>query len=1093
MLAWIMRYTAAIGGLLLIIGGNAVSRADDSAALEHFEKRIRPVLVEHCYDCHSAAAKEVKGGLVVDHRDGLRSGGDSGPAIVPGKPAESLLIAALKHDGLVMPPKKKLSAVVVSDFETWIEQGAVDPRDEATNPQVANEQARADQYNHRRAWWSLQPIRKSGVPDVRHGDWPADEIDRFLLARLEAAQLLPSEPADPTTLVRRLSFALTGLPPTPDDIDEFLADASPDAWERLVDRGLASPHFGERWARHWMDIVRYTDTYGYEWDIPAKGAWRYRDYLIRAFNADVPFDQLIREQLAGDLLTSPRINDVEQINESLIGPMFYQLGEKRHGDSSEFDGIHQEMLDNKVDACSKAFLALTVSCARCHDHKLDAVLQTEYYAIGGSFMSSRWVANTVDLPSRHAGWVQQLRQLKAELKPLLVTQWQHDLQATTGETLRERRKASGEKEPAIEDPLSVWSAMLVGEAAGKPFEETWAAWLASFQAERKTRQEKNAGQFTVLADFRDGVPPGWSVDGVGLRDITPRGDFTVTLNGDQAVGQILPGGLFTFADSPRLNGTLRSPLLNSLEPGQLSFEVCGGEFAARRSVIDNAFLCEKQAYLNQKHVAWQMMDVFGSMRYRHIYHEFATKASNPNFPPRWGLGPLLSEEQMSDPTSRLGITQVVHPQAAFTPVDELSLIQRLTDGPAPASLDELAKKYVTVGLNVLERWSAGKMDDDDVRLLNWLIEQNLISNRRDIPGTAELVDRYRDVERRMPAPWTVNGMAEIDPGFDLPLLNRGEYDQFGAPVPRGFVQALDASPQGYGVPTSGRLELAEAIASPRNPLTSRVMVNRVWHWLFGTGLVATPSDFGHAGDLPSHPQLLDRLASDFSEEQWSLKRTVRRIVNSRVWRQSSRTTEAALAADPANRWLHHYPLRRLEAEAIRDALLVTSGRFDAALYGEPINPFRTNEDAMKRLFTGPVDGNGRRSIYAKVTIMEPPKFLAAFNQPAPKIPTGLRDITNTPAQALVLLNDPLVKQQAEYWAVHLVQGGESQPELRIAEMFRAALGRPPSSEEMERWTSAARELATLHQVSGDQWLTSVPVWTDLAHALFNTKEFLYGL
>ena len=1067
--------------------------ADDRSALEHFERKIRPVLIEQCYDCHSAAAKEVKGGLVVDHRDGLRRGGDSGPALVPGKPDDSLLISALKHDGLEMPPKKKLSDSVIADFVTWIEQGAVDPREEPADSQAASELAREEQFNHRRQWWSLRPIRNPPPPDVRNSSWPADEIDRFTLARLEAESLKPTDRDGSTTLVRRLSFALTGLPPSPEDVDEFLADDSPDAWERLVDRGLASPHFGERSARHWMDVVRYTDTYGYEWDIPAKGAWRYRDYLIRAFNADVPFDQLIREQIAGDLLASPRIDAVERIDESLIGPMFFQMGEKRHGDSSEFDGIHQEMLDNKIDAFSKAFLGTTVACARCHDHKLDAVHQTEYYALGGAFMSSRWVSNTLDLPDRHAAYRRQFREIKQQLRPLLAAQWQRDLESLTAEKLNELRKTFEDKEPPLEDPISVWAAVTTAIEKGMPINEVWMAFSAKHQQERAERQKKNAEHFSVVADFRDGVPDGWSVDGVGLREITPRGDFTVALDGDAAIGWILPGGLFTFADSPRLNGAVRTPILHTLEPGHLSFEVCGGDFAARRGVIDNAFLTEKQTYLNQKHVAWQLVDTFGGMRQRHNYIEFATKTSNPNFPPRWGLGENLSEQQMTDPKSWFGITRVVRHQAPFTPVDELALQQRILEGEPPADVDALARKYAAIAKSGVERWLADKTDDDDVRLLNWLLDQKLIANRRDIPGVPELVDRYREVERRMPTPWTVNGMADLDPGYDLCLLNRGEYDQPRDPVARGYLEALGSSTAGFQVPGSGRLRLAEEIASPTNPLTSRVFVNRVWHWLFGTGIVATPSDFGHAGDVPSHPELLDRLATDFTQHDWSLKRTVRRIVTSETWRQASHTTEAALAADPANRLLHYYPLRRLEAEAIRDAILSASGRLDPALFGPPINPHRQNEDEMKRLFSGPLDGLGRRSIYIKVTIMEPPKFLALFNQPAPKIPTGNRDITNTPAQALTLLNDPLVKQQAEFWAARLVAGTESQPQPRIDEMFRTALGRSPNADESARWTAAAEDLARLHGIAVKDLMNSAAVWTDLAHALFNTKEFLYGL
>ncbi len=1084
-------FAAAILGCGRDFTGRVI--ADDQAALEHFEKKIRPVLVEQCYDCHSAAAKEVKGGLVVDHRAGIRRGGESGPAIVPGNPADSLLISALRHNGLAMPPKKKLSDAILADFAQWIAQGAVDPREEPANPGQAGELARSAQYEQRRHWWSLQPIRAAAVPEVRNAAWPVGAIDRFILARLESAALAPAARAERTVLARRLSFALTGLSPSPDDVDDFLADSSPDAWDRLIDRGLASPHFGERWARHWMDVVRYTDTYGYEWDIPAKGAWRYRDYLTRAFNADVPWDQLIREQLAGDLLTSPRINSDEHVNESLIGLMFYQMGEKRHGDSSEFDGVHQEMLDNKVDAFSKTFLALTVACARCHDHKLDAVHQSEYYALGGAFMSSRWVTNTVDLPERQAVYRREMRDIKRQLRPVLAEQWQRDLAAISVDIWRERRKLFGNKEPPLENPLAIWSTVFAADDHGTPLSDAWAQLAQSYRTERAERQKKNADNFVVVADFRNGLPEGWSVDGVGLQEVTPRGDFTVALAGNAAVGQILPGGWFTFADSPRLNGVLRTPLLNTLEPGQLSFEVCGGDFAARRGVIDNGFLTEKQTYLNQKHVAWQLADTFGALRQRRIYLEFATKTSNPNFPPRIGLGGACSEEQAADPNSWFGITQVVRHQVPYTPVDELALMQRFLDGEPPQSLDDIARKYAVVARFAVERWAGGKADDDDVRLINWLLDQSLLANRRDLPGVKELADRYRDVERRMQLPWTVNGMADLDPGCDLCLLNRGEYDQPRDPVVRGSVAALGDGPPSFRSPQSGRGQLAEQIASPNNPLTSRVFANRVWHWLFGAGIVATPSDFGHAGDLPSHPELLDQLAVDFTAREWSLKRLVRCIVSSETWRQDSLATETALAVDPGNRLLHYSPLRRLEAEAIRDAVLAASGRLDRALYGPPVDPFRQKEDSQKRLFSGPLDGSGRRSIYTKMTIMEPPKFLSVFNQPAPKIPTGLRDITNTPAQALTLLNDPFVKQQAEYWAGRLVQGTEARPEERLQLMFRTALGRPPTTEELARWTAAAYDLSQLHGVPSESLITSVPVWTDLAHALFNTKEFLYGL
>jgi hypothetical protein len=290
---------------------------------------------------------------------------------------------------------------------------------------------------------------------------------------------------------------------------------------------------------------------------------------------------------------------------------------------------------------------------------------------------------------------------------------------------------------------------------------------------------------------------------------------------------------------------------------------------------------------------------------------------------------------------------------------------------------------------------------------------------------------------------------------------------------------------------SGRLRLAELVASPHNPLTARVYVNRVWHWLFGTGIVATPSDFGHLGGTPSHPELLDWLTARFIADGWSTKELVRQIAVTETWRQSGQAGERGMTVDPRNRLLHHYPLRRLQAEAIRDALLAVSGRLDEQLYGPPINPYRVHEDPQKRLFSGPLDGNGRRSLYLKATIMEPPKFLALFNQPDPKIPTGHRDVTNTPAQSLALLNDPFVHAMAEQWATQLVQSTNDSIESRLAAMFHVALGRAPAEDELQRWSASVRDFAALHHIDSATQMTSVPLWKDVAHALFNVKEFIY--
>ncbi|MFT5469121.1 MAG: hypothetical protein ACI8UO_004236 [Verrucomicrobiales bacterium] len=893
-----------------------------------------------------------------------------------------------------------------------------------------------DVLAERKQWWSLQPVAPASADQT---------IDEFIKASLEENGLTQAPAADWPILARRLTFSLTGLPPT----QEQLALGG---FEKLLQQLLGSPHFGERWARHWMDVVRYGDTYGYEWDVPAKGAWRYRDYLVRAFNDDVPFDQLVREQIAGDLLPEPRIDPDKHINESLIGVMFFQLGEKRHGDSAMFDGIHQEMLDNKIDAFSKAFQATTVACARCHDHKLDAVAQRDYYALGGVFMSSRWVTNTLDLPERNAAALTELRELKPKIGAEFRKLWLADLESITAEQLL------GEAKP---EALEEWLYPLAN----------WEKWEELGEQYREEHRKRSEG-FEVIADFRDGVPEGWSIDGVGI-EVAPPGTFRLATSGETAVLGLHAGGLLTSSLSPKLNGALRTPFLAGFEKPMLSFEVSGGDFAAQRTIVDNAFVAERQKYLKTADPVWLTLSTFPEWADRHAYHEFATKTSNPNFPPRWGLGDRLSPEQIADPQSWFSVTRVISHDTGVARKDDLARFLPLFEGELPKSRLETAARYVEVARQAIET-------SENVAILNWMLAQQMLTNSAEHP----LIQKYREIEQRIEPPQTVNGMADLDAGFDLRLNLRGVYNEFGDAVPRGFLSAFH---EPFDSERSGRLELAELIASPENPLTARVFVNRVWHWLLGTGLVATPNDFGQLGEQPSHPELLDWLARRFVDEGWSTKWLIREIVSSETWRQ---TGEFKTEADPRNRLLHYFPTRRLEAEAIRDSILAVSGRLDPQLGGSPIDPFRANEDPMKRLFSGPLDGDGRRSIYTKVCIMEPPKFLEVFNQPKPKIPTGKREFASTPAQALTLLNDPFVHGQADFWAQQLLAADHESVEARMTAMFERAFGRRPDSEELIRWSAAAREFAEFHGGS-DSVLGSALAWKDIAHALFNMKEFIY--
>jgi hypothetical protein len=813
------------------------------------------------------------------------------------------------------------------------------------------------------------------------------------------------------------------------------------------------------------------------------------------------------------------------------------------------NGVHQEMLNNKIDAFSRGLQATTVACAKCHDHKLDAVSQKDYYGLAGVFMSGRWVTNTLDTPQRNRETIAHLRELKRELRKEIGRWW-----SNSGMGILPMFQASGHGQDAHatgatgeEDPLHPWQKISSAQPGGRSIRQAWEEQQAAYAKLRADRVAANARDFVVIADFSRGLPPGWTTDGVGLADGPMKsGDFTVALEGDAVVGRILPAGLFTDSLSPRLNGALRSPFLRfeirhspvgsalrtvagavfgagqdspqksaagvptggsaapktagggtggtsarSVDPTEiLSVDVAGGDFSAERIIVDNAFLTERQTYLTSAEPTWRSIKDSSGFAGRSVYVEYATKSSNPNFPPRWGLGKFLTNEMIEDPRSWFGVTRVVSHVAAGKPADELGRFVSLFDGVPPESMDEAKERYARWFNQAIRSWMEDRADDEQVRLLGWLLEHKFLPNAAPPAAVAKLLSTYRETEKRLLDPQTANGMAECDPPIDFPLQIRGDYDRLGAPVPRGYLEFFGCAP--VSAQSSGRRELAEFVASSADPLTARVYVNRVWQWIFGAALVGTPDDFGHLGEKPSNPELLDYVASWFMENGWSTRKLIRLMVTSETFRQSGQEDPAAMRTDPQNRMLHHYALRRLEAESIRDAILSVSGRLDARLFGPPVNPFRHHEDLYKRLFTGPLDGNGRRSIYTTVSIMEPSEFLAVFNQPAPKIPTGKRDVTNVPAQSLALLNDPFVIAEARGWGAALA-GGKTDTNVkeRLRGMFRTALGRFPTAEELARWSALVETLAADHGVAEKQILADTGVWKDVAHTLFNVKEFIY--
>lgn len=1118
-----MRITPLGLTLLVLSASPAPADGPEGRGLEFFEQKIRPVLVKHCYECHSVEAKKHQGGLLLDSRAGILKGGESGALIVPGDPARSLLIKAVQHDGLRMPPKpkEKLADSVIADLATWIKMGAPDPRDQATARTATSWE---EVLAKRRTWWSLQPVRKPAVPAVKDAAWSAHAVDRFLLAALEKQGLRPAEGADRRTLIRRLSLVLTGLPPAPDDVEAFVQDESPNAYEQLVDRLLAAPHFGEHWARHWLDVVRFAETHGNEWNYEAQFAWRYRDYLVRAFNQDLPYDQLVREHIAGDLLPQPRWNRADRFNESVLGTAFYRFGDGNVEDCSVVPQVAYDTVDNQIDTLSKAFQATTVACARGHDHKLDAVSMKDYYALVGILHSSRQLSHTIDAPEVNAQPMQALRELKAEVRKELGTIWLREAELVGRYLLAAqagRAKAAGAdalargldavcldrwlfalrtEKPLADDLLSLWRS--ANAVSAEAFPSKWRKQAERLAREEHERAEINRKRFTTFADFRNGSHGDWQAGGHGLRGApSAPGDFALTPEGDTLLEAILPAGCFTHTLSDKLNGTLRSPILPRGAGKRISFEVMGRHSSAVQMVSHNCQFSDtnyRPLYANQ--LFWLTFKMPEDPTALRTYVELLTMFDNPKFP-----DPIVNaiykdpedyrvpwDKAAANPRSFFGVTRIVLHDGPEPPRPELGHLRPLFTGAEPATPDEAAARYAAVVKAAVQAWAAGRATDDDARWLDWLVRRGLLGSRADLtPRLAELAYRYRAVEKELALPRTIPGLGDCDAGFEQRLFVRGDCTRPAETVARRYLKVLSKPRECFTPTGSGRLELAERIARADNPLTARVLVNRVWHHLFGAGIVRTVDDFGQNGERPAHPELLDYLAARFVEDGWSVKRLVRALVLTRAFRMANLAAPAARDADPQDRLLHHYPARRLEAEAIRDAILAASGRLDRTLYGPSVEPYRDREIAHQRLFCGPLDGKGRRSLYIKHTLMEGPKFLGAFNFPQGNIMQGRRDVTNVPAQALALLNDPFVLQQAGVWSERLIARPDDSVAARLEHMFQTALGRPARPDEQGRFDKAVRRLAELHEVPSEEILKSPPLWKDVAHALFNMKEFIY--
>lgn len=874
----------------------------DSAALDFFEKKIRPLLVENCYKCHSAQSDKIKGGLLLDTREGLLKGGDSGPAIVPGEPDKSLLIKAVRYNDekLQMPPKdKKLPSEQIADLEAWVKMGAPDPR--TAQPAMVGSQLAAK--NH----WAFQPVKQPAVPEVKDEGWVQNPVDAFILTKLEAKGMKPSPPTDRRTLLRRASFDVTGLPPAPEAMADFLADDSPEAFSGAVERLLASPAYGERWARHWLDVARYADTKGYVFEEERRYpySYTYRDYVIRAFNEDLPFDQFVIHQIAADLL--PLGEDKRPL--AALG--FLTLGRR-------FLNNQNDIIDDRIDVVTRGMMGLTVACARCHDHKYDPIPIKDYYSLHGVFASS----------------------FEPTDKPLLgINAPSH----AHSEYLKERQKR--------QDELNAFRESKQAEAMSQLRQKTGEYLLVSYDSKRLSSDSRSEG-LARERKLHPGTARRWTTL---LEDLRKKGDHPI------------------FA------------------PWFAFEQLSTNDFAAKAGELARAFAEGKENKLNPFVAAVFAGEPPASMK------EVAERYSKvfADVEKRW-------QETLKDTNAPAARTASSAP-ASF-PDSNLEALRQLLYGPdSPANIPEfeLARLFDTPAAQ-------------KVRALRRKVDELDATHPGAPPRAMALQDNATPARAR--------------------VFLRGNPNNAGPEVPRQFLEVLAGEHRKPFEKGSGRLELAQAIASRENPLTARVIANRVWLQYFGTGLVRTPSDFGLRSELPSHPELLDYLAWQFMEEGWSLKKLHRSILLSSVYQQSSENNSQCAQLDPNNQLLWKMNRRRLDFESFRDTLLAVAGALDLAAGGRA-------SDMIAEPFTS------RRTVYGFVERQNLPSMFRTFDFASPDTTSPQRFYTTVPQQALFMINSPFVVQQARRFAHRPELMSATNDEARVKALYNVIYQREPEPDE----------------------------------------------
>ena len=1154
------------------VSSSADEKAPTPEQLEFFEKNVRPLFAKHCYQCHSVNAKRVEAKLLLDSRAAQLRGGNSGAAIVPGKSEESLLIEAVRYESLEMPPKGKLPKRDIETLVRWINMGAPWPKEAGP---VAN--AKKDEFDlekRKTDFWVWQPIAKVDAPSVNEKAWPRNDVDRHILAGLEKARLKPSRDADRTALLRRLCFDLIGLPPTPQEVEAFVADKDVRAVEKVVDKLLGSQHFGERWARHWLDLVRYAESRGHEFDNDTPNAFQYRDYVIRALNADLPYDQFVREHIAGDLLPQPRLHPTKKFNESVLGTGFWFLGEWVHS-PVDIRKDESDRFDNMLDVMSKTFLGVTLACARCHDHKFDAISTADYYSLSGFLQSSDYRQVRFESMEQNRRVAKQLALVDEKYQRQII-----ELLESQGIRLPSQTSHLDD-EAIVVDYANVPQKQFLqdGFIFGQSPHREGLAYLSNNLASVKVATFGAATNDAIWNGLQS-ITAGTVHNRGAIERLPKSGRMLRSPTFEVKDGRVSclvdgVGHIVACVDSHRLiAGPLHGRTITSVKAGQrwvnlnlaryighrvhlelvpavnqqLSVRmVTQGLDAKGLADIDKRLAAIDKKYEEYAEAAKAILNTDSGEVEERVFADFEsgtyegwtitgeafgkipqTLKTIASYQGRInGRGKFFVNSHNIRPGGDVrkgdSLTGTMTSQEFTIDFDSieflvgggshkgLTCVNLVVDGKA--LLSATGKSNNQMSLNTWNvRPFAGKkakIQVVDNHKAGWgnigidhIVFQKVVpvkeTETSPIRMAAQKVINAWQQERARLATQIVRkshlALAMLDgTGEDEHILIRGNSSKPGQVEPRHFLTAISGNSPMAIQSGSGRLELAAQIADPANPLTSRVVVNRIWHHLMGRGIVPTVDDFGFLGQRPTHPELLDHLATRFLAEGRSVKRMIKYIVLSRTYQMSSHADSKAMEADPKNLLWHHCPPRRLQGEAIRDSLLALSGRLDRTTFGPPVpihlTAFMDGRGRPGR--SGPLDGNGRRSIYISVRRNFLSPFMLTFDTPVPFSSMGRRNVSNVPAQALILLNDPLVADLSHKWGRRAVQSipdtGETAVVDRVAWLYLSGFGRQPTDDESRAASAFLTAQASKRGVSTDD----AELWADFAHALVNTKEFIF--